>query len=91
MNTSLYHRGPRYKFKQRGPNIFPPKRAPPRHLDRVFQWSGRIDQNADKCHILTAGKLEDTKHTHRYKILSNELEHLFNKKDLGVVSTLRQK
>ena len=31
------------------------------------------------------GKLEDTKHTHRYQILSKEPEHVFNEKDFGVV------
>ena len=29
---------PPRKFKQRGPSIFPPRRAPPRHLDRVYVW-----------------------------------------------------
>ena len=40
--------------------------------------------NADKCHVLTIGRFENIRHTHRYKIGGNELEHVFEEKDLGV-------
>ena len=38
-----------------------------------------------KCHVLTLGKLEKIKYTHRYVIFDQELEHVFSEKDLGVV------
>ena len=40
--------------------------------------------NADKCHVLTLGRFENIRHTHRYKIGGRELEHVFEEKDLGV-------
>ena len=39
----------------------------------------------DKCHVLTLGKFEDIKHTFRYKISQQELEHVFEEKDLGIL------
>ena len=35
-------------------------------------------------HVLTLGKLENIKYTHRYRIYGNELEYVFEEKDLGV-------
>ena len=44
-----------------------------------------LNFHPDKCHILTFGKFENTKYTHRYKICGHEVEHVFEEKDLGVV------
>ena len=41
--------------------------------------------NADKCHVLTLGKFENILHTHRYKIGEVEIEHVSDKKNLGVL------
>ena len=41
--------------------------------------------NPDKCHVLTLGKFENIKHAHRYTIYGQELEHVSDEKDLGVV------
>ena len=38
----------------------------------------------DKCHVLSLGKIENTKHTHRYHICGQEMEHVYEEKDLGV-------
>ena len=40
--------------------------------------------NADKCHVLTMGKFENIRHTARYKICNEEMEHVGSEKDLGV-------
>ena len=55
-------------------------------LDSLIDWSKQwlLDFNADKCHVLTLGKLENIKHTHRYSIGEFKLEHVFDEKDLGV-------
>ncbi len=50
--------------------------------DWTKDWLLRF--NADKCHVLTLGKLENIQYTHRYKIGGEELEHVFEEKDLGV-------
>ena len=56
-------------------------------IDALCKWTEKwlLKFNADKCHVLTLGKIEDIKHTCRYTISSNELEHVFNEKDLGVI------
>ena len=46
-------------------------------IDALDDWT----KNADKCHVLTFGKIEDIKHTHRYNISSEELDHVFSEKD----------
>ena len=55
-------------------------------LQTLEQWSDVWDLgfNADKCHVLTLGKFENTQHTHRYTVCNNELEHVAEEKDLGV-------
>ena len=55
-------------------------------IDVLEQWSDTwlLKFNPDKCHVLTLGKFENTKYTHRYSIYGNELEHVFDEKDLGV-------
>ena len=44
-----------------------------------------LNFHPDKCHIITLGKFENTKYTHRYKICGYEIEHVFEEKDVGVV------
>ena len=55
-------------------------------LDILESWSRKwlLTFNADKCHVLTLGKCEDIRHTERYQLYGNELEHVFEEKDLGV-------
>ena len=44
-----------------------------------------IKFNPSKCHVLSLGRFENIKHTHRYSIYGAELEHVFEEKDLGVL------
>lgn len=37
-----------------------------------------------KCHLLSLGKLENIKYCHRYNVSEQEIEHVFEEKDLGV-------
>ena len=39
-------------------------------VDSLQHWSHKwlLNFNADKCHVLTIGKFENIRHTHRYKI-----------------------
>ena len=55
-------------------------------LDALEEWSNiwLLRFNPEKCHVLSLGKLEDTKFTKRYKLYNNELDHVFEEKDLGV-------
>ena len=55
-------------------------------IDSLQDWSHKwlLNFNADKCHVLTVGKFENIRHTHRYKIHERELDHVFEEKDLGV-------
>ena len=55
-------------------------------LDSLELWSKKwlLAFHPDKCHVLTLGRFENIKHTHRYSICHNELEHVFEEKDLGV-------
>ena len=55
-------------------------------LDALQEWSEKwlLRFNPDKCHVLTLGKFENTRYTHRYKLDHHELEHVFKEKDLGV-------
>lgn len=55
-------------------------------INKLEEWS-RIWQlhfNHEKCHVLTMGKFENTQHTQRYTVYGNEMEHVFDEKDLGV-------
>ena len=56
-------------------------------LRKLEEWTDTwlLRFNADKCHVLTLGKFENIKHAHPYCICNNELEHVANEKDLGVV------
>ena len=55
-------------------------------INSLDEWTKKwlLMFNPDKCHVLTMGKIEDIKHTHRYTIGPSELEHVFSEKDLGV-------
>ena len=55
-------------------------------LNALSKWSKDwlLEFNADKCHVITFGRLENIRHTERYKIDGEELEHVFDEKDLGV-------
>ena len=41
--------------------------------------------NTDKCHVLTLGVFNNIRYTHRYTLYKEELEHVFEEKDLGVI------
>ena len=53
-------------------------------LSLLEQWSKHwlLNFHPDKCHVLTLGKFDNIRHTHRNHI--NELEHVINEKDLGI-------
>ena len=55
-------------------------------MHKLEYWSRTwgLDFNSDKCHVLTMGKFEDIKHTHLYTVYNQEMEHVFEVKDLGV-------
>ena len=54
-------------------------------LSLLEQWSKHwlLNFHPDKCHVLTLGKFDNIRHTHRYHI-DTELEHVFKEKDLGI-------
>ena len=56
-------------------------------IDALNIWSEKwlLKFNTDKCHVLTLGKFENISHTQRYSLYGNELEHVFEEKDLGVI------
>ena len=56
-------------------------------LAALQRWSEKwlLRFHPDKCHVLTLGKLEDIRHTFRYTISQQELEHVFEEKDLGIL------
>ena len=62
-----------------------------RHLQsditKLENWSNQwlLQFHPDKCHILTLGKFENIKHTHRYTNCNKEIEHVSEEKDLGVI------
>ncbi len=55
-------------------------------LNKLEEWVNTwlLRFNIDKCHVLTLGKLENIMYTHRYTLGGEELEHVFEEKDLGV-------
>ena len=50
-------------------------------IDVLEEWSNTW---LLKFNVLTLGKFENIRYTHRYSICVNELEHVFDEKDLGV-------
>ena len=55
-------------------------------IHELEEWSDRwlLRFNAEKCHVLTVGKIENIKHTHNYELFGNQLDHVFEEVDLGV-------
>ena len=55
-------------------------------IDSLEQWSQKwlLRFHPDKCHVLTLGEFHNILHTQRYTINGQELEHVFEEKDLGV-------
>ena len=42
----------------------------------------KLQFHPDRCHVLTLGKLDNIRHAHRYVICDNEIDHVFEEKDL---------
>ena len=55
-------------------------------IKKLEEWTDKwlLRFHPDKCHVLSLGKIENTQHTHRYRICDEEMEHVFEEKDLGV-------
>ena len=55
-------------------------------LHRLEQWSTAwlLKFHPDKCKVLTLGRHQDIPHAYRYKLFGQELEHVFEEKDLGI-------
>ena len=55
-------------------------------IDSLQHWSKKwlLQFHPDKCHVLTLGKFDNIRYTHRYSIYEHELEHVFEEKNLGV-------
>lgn len=58
-----------------------------RDLTALEEWSKKwlLRFHPGKCHVLTLGRFENIRHTERYTICNEELEHVFEEKDLGVL------
>ena len=54
---------------------------------QLEDWSDKwlLKFHPEKCHLLTLGKLENIQYCHRYKVGGEEIEHVFDEKDLGVI------
>ena len=55
-------------------------------IDKLEEWSRKwqLYFNHEKCHVISMGKFENTQHTQRYTVYGNEMEHVFDEKDLGI-------
>ena len=55
-------------------------------IKKLEHWTEKwlLKFHPDKCHVLSLGKIENTQYTHRYRICQQEMEHVFEEKDLGV-------
>ena len=55
-------------------------------IDKVNEWSPKwlLKFNTNKCHVLILGKFENIVYTHHYNMYDDELEQVFEEKDLGV-------
>ena len=55
-------------------------------INRLEEWSRiwQVHFNHEKCHVLTLGRFESIRYAHRYAINGNELDHVFEEKDLGI-------
>ena len=56
-------------------------------IDALSRWSDDwlLKFNIKKCHVLSMGKFSNIKYTHRYCLGQEEVEHVFEEKDLGVI------
>ena len=56
-------------------------------IHALNEWSDKwlLRFNTDKCHVLTLGKFDNIMYTHRYTLYDDELDHVFEEKDLGVI------
>ena len=61
-------------------------------MHKLEDWSQTwgLDFNSDKRHVLTMGKFEDIKHTHRYTVYNQEMEHVFEEKDFDAELTFAE-
>ena len=55
-------------------------------IDSLEKWSQKwlLRFHPEKCHVLTLGEFYNIRHTQRYTLNGQELEHVFDEKDLGV-------
>ena len=55
-------------------------------INKLEEWSKlwQLHFNHDKCHVLTMGKFENIQHAQRYVVYGNEIDHVFDEKDLGI-------
>ena len=55
-------------------------------IRKLEEWSDSwlLKFHPDKCHLLTLGKFANIMYCHRYKVSGEEIEHVFEEKDLGV-------
>ena len=53
-------------------------------IDLLNEWSEKwqLKFNTDKYHVISLGKFENIMYTHRYMLNDEELEHVFEEKDL---------
>ena len=56
-------------------------------INSLEQWSQKwlLTFHPKKCHVLTFGKFYIFTHTEKYTLHRQELEHVFEQKDLGVI------
>lgn len=56
-------------------------------LDTLEDWSDTwlLRFNHGKCKVLTMGKHKNITHTHLYTLCGQQLEHIFEEKDLGII------
>ena len=56
-------------------------------INLLEKWSNEwlLQFHPQKCQVLSLGKFQNIRHTHRYTLHGHELEHVFEQKDLGVI------
>ena len=56
-------------------------------IDSLTRWSNKwlLKFNTDKCYVLSLGRFDNIRYTHRYSLYGEELEHVFDEKDFGVI------
>ena len=56
-------------------------------IKKLEEWSlnWQLRFNPDKCHILSLGKFDNIKYAHSYNVYGNEIDHVFEEKDLGII------